>query len=202
MINETKSIAPAVPRHELGVRLISWLVIAISLAATVACLRHEGRRWWCRCGDIAPWTGGIQSSHTSQHLVDPYSFTHVLHGMLFYALFRLVAGRIRWKIRLALVVGLECVWEIVENSPAVIDRYRQGTIALGYDGDSVLNSIVDIASCIVGFLLAKWLPTRYSIVLFLVVELGLLVLYRDNLLLNLIMLSYPFETIKNWQAGQ
>ena len=172
------------------------------LGITVFCLRSEGRRWWCRFGDLLPWSSGIHTAHTSQHFLDPYSFTHVLHGMLFYAFFRLVAGRLRWEVRLVLAVALECFWEVVENSGPVIDRYRRGTIALGYEGDSVLNSLGDIASCLLGFLVARRLPVRYSIALFLLVELSLLIVYRDNLLLNLIMLKYPFEAIRSWQMGR
>jgi Protein of unknown function (DUF2585) len=185
-----------------GLRPVSWLVPSSVLGITIIGLRFEGRRWWCRCGGLSPWSGGIHSTHTSQHLADPYSLTHVLHGLLLYALFRLVAGRLRRDARLILAIALECLWEVVENSGAVIDRYRRGTIALGYEGDSVLNSLGDVASCGLGFLLAWRLPVRWSIALFLAVEVALLIAYRDNLLLNLIMLVYPFEFVKSWQMGR
>jgi hypothetical protein len=153
-------------------------------------------------GGLSPWSGGIQSGHTSQHLIDPYSFTHFLHGLLFYAFFRLVAGRLRWDTRLVLAIVVECAWEIVENSELVIGRYRQGTIALGYEGDSVINSLGDIASCGLGFLIAMRLPVCWSIGLFFLVEVGMLIVYRDNLLLNVIMLIHPLEAIKSWQLGR
>jgi Protein of unknown function (DUF2585) len=185
-----------------SIRPLSWLVLSSVLGITVIWLQFEGRRWWCRCGGLSPWSGGIHSWHTSQHFTDPYSFTHVLHGLLFYALFRLVAGRLRWDARLILAVALECLWEVAENSGPVIERYRRGTIALGYEGDSVLNSLGDIASCGLGFLLAWRLPVRWSIALFVVVEVVLLVAYRDNLLLSIIMLMHPFETVKLWQTSR
>jgi hypothetical protein len=202
MIGQSEHDASVQARMKWGVQPISWLVLLAVLGVTVLCLRSEGRRWWCRFGDLSPWSSGIHTRHTSQHFIDPYSFTHVLHGLLFYAFLRLVAGRLRWDVRLVLAVALECVWEVVENSGPVIGRYRRETIALGYDGDSVLNSLGDIASCMLGFLTAWRLPVRYSIALFLLIDLVLLVVYRDNLLLNLIMLTYPFEAIRSWQMGR
>jgi Protein of unknown function (DUF2585) len=202
MTGQAKLDASVDARKESRVRPISWLVLSTVLGLTILCLRSEGRRWWCGFGDLLPWSSGIHNGHTSQHLIDPYSFTHILHGLLFYAFLRPVAGRLRWDVRLVLAVALECVWEVVENSGPVIGRYRRETIALGYDGDSVLNSLGDITSVVLGFLLAGRLPVRCSIALFLLVELALLVVYRDNLLLNLIMLTYPFEAIRSWQMGR
>jgi hypothetical protein len=184
------------------VRLLSWFVLSSALGITVIWLRFEGRRWWCRFGDLSPWSGDIHSPHNSQHLVDPYSFSHLLHGLLFYALFRLVAGRLRWDARLMPAIALECAWEVVENSAMVIGRYRRGTIALGYEGDSIINSLGDVASCWLGFWLAGRLPVRWSIALFFGVEVIMLIVYRDNLLLNVIMLLHPFEVIKTWQAAR
>ena len=120
--------------------------------------RLEGHRWWCRCGRSMPWSGNIHSEHNSQHLVDPYSFTHMEHGLLLYALLRpfarsAEAGQLVHPRR-----GAGGVWEVVENSPAVIERYRQATIALGYVGDSVVNSLGDVTACAIGFFLAQRLP--------------------------------------------
>jgi hypothetical protein len=168
--------------------------------ATVG-LRREGHRWWCRCGRLRPWSGNIWSEHNSQHLLDPYSLTHVLHGMLLYALLRPLARWVGPGNRLVLALALETLWEMVENSALVIARYRQGTIAVGYLGDSVANSLGDIAACALGLLIAKRLPVGWSVVLFLAIELGLLVIYRDNLLLNVVMLVYPLESVKSWQVG-
>jgi Protein of unknown function (DUF2585) len=185
-----------------GFRPLSWLVLSLVVGITVIWLRFEGRRWWCRIGDLSPWSGGIHGPHTSQHVADPYSFTHFLHGLLFYALFRYVAGRLRRDARFILAIALECIWELVENSGMVIDRYRRATIALGYEGDSVLNSLGDVASCGLGFLVAGRLPAKWSMALLFVIELALLIAYRDNLTLNVIMLVYPFEAVKSWQMGR
>jgi hypothetical protein len=177
-------------------------VLVAVLGLTVLCLRWEGRHWWCRFGDMSLWSVGIRSGHTSQHVLDPYSFTHVLHGMLLFGLLRLVAGRLRWEVRLLLAIAMECIWEVVENSGPIIGQYRRGTIALGYEGDSVLNSLGDIASCLLGFLVAGWLPVRYSVALYLVTDLALLAVYRDNLLLNVIMLVCPSDAVRSWQTGR
>jgi hypothetical protein len=179
---------------------IGLAIAAIFGLATVA-RRLEGQRWWCRCGRLTPWSGDIYSEHNSQHLVDPYSFTHMEHGLLLYALLRPFARRLGPGSRLILAVGLEALWEVVENSPAVIERYRQATIALGYVGDSVANSLGDIAACTLGFFLANRLPVRWSVALLLAVEAALLAIYRDNLALNLQMLVFPLESMKAWQMG-
>jgi hypothetical protein len=191
---------PSPRRDSLGI----WHLIAIAcvIGLAVASLRFEGQRWWCQCGRLALWSGDIQSSHNSQHLLDPYSFTHVLHGLIFYALLRPLAGKLGVGTRLIFALLIEMVWEVVENSDAVIDRYRQATIALGYAGDSVVNSLGDIASCGLGFFLAARLPARWSVVLFLAVELTLLAVYRDCLSLNVLMLLYPLESVKTWQMGR
>ena len=202
MTSRSESDGAADARTNSGFRPLSWLVLSLVVGITILWLRFEGRRWWCRLGDLSPWSGGIHSPHTSQHVADPYSFTHFLHGLLFYALFRYVARRLRWDARFVLAITLECLWEVVENSGMVIDRYRRATIAMGYEGDSVINSLGDIASCGLGFLAARRLPVPRSIALFLVVEVSLLIAYRDNLLLNVIMLVYPFEGVKSWQMGR
>ena len=190
------------PTHrDSSVRPAAWALIGTILIGTLAGLRWEGRRWWCQAGDWSLGTSGIKSAHTSQHLLDPYSGTHVLHGLLFAAVLWLIARRWRWDVRLVWALALESGWELIENSDRVIDRYRAATIALGYDGDSVLNSLGDIASCGIGLVLARWLPVRWSVLLFGVVEASLLVAYRDNLLLNMIMLLHSFDSIRTWQAG-
>ena len=164
-------------------------------------MRLEGHRWWCSCGRPVPWSGDIWSGHNSQHLADPYTLTHLLHGLIFYALLRPSAGWLGSGTRLVLAVALESLWEVVENSEAVIERYRQATIALGYAGDSILNSLGDIVACGVGYLLARRLPVRWSIALFVLVEAALLLVYRDNLALNVLMLIWPNQAIKSWQMG-
>jgi len=155
-------------------RLRMGLAIAAILGLATLALRLEGHRWWCRCGRLTPWSGDIHSEHNSQHLVDPYSFTHVEHGLLLYALLRPFARWLGPGRRLILAVAFEALWEILENSPAVIERYRQATISLGYAGDTVINSLGDIAACAFGFLLAKRLPVRWSVAFVLAVEAALL----------------------------
>jgi hypothetical protein len=182
------------PRHGL-------LILAI-LVITVAALRWEGRRWWCACGQIFLWSGKIASQHNSQHLLDPYSLTHVLHGLLFFAALHAVARRFGVGTRLVVTVCLESLWEVAENSYVVIERYRHATMALGYSGDSVMNSLGDIGSCTIGFVLASRLPVRWSIAFFVGAELLLLALYRDSLLLNVLMLLWPLQGVKAWQMGR
>lgn len=199
--------APGDPDHSKRSTLPAWLrpptalAIALILAGVVLALRLEGQPWWCRLGDLALWSGDIHSPHNSQHPFDPYSLTHLLHGIIFYALFRPLAVRMTPGARVVSALALEAAWEVVENSPPVIERYRRATIALGYSGDSVVNSLGDIASCGLGLYLAARLPARWSVALFVAVELFLLAFYRDNLTLNVLMLVWPVGAIKAWQAA-
>jgi hypothetical protein len=171
------------------------------LSATAAQLRHQGRSWWCACGKPFLWVGDIWSSHTSQHLFDPYSFTHILHGVVFYGIAAVAFPRIRVIWRLWIVVFVESLWEILENSSFVINRYRTATIGLGYEGDSIVNSLSDIMCCVIGFVLARYLGLKRSIIFFIAVELVLLFWIRDNLTLNVLMLTWPIEAIKKWQMA-
>jgi hypothetical protein len=177
------------------------LTIATILGLATVALRLEGHRWWCRCGQLTLWSGHIYSEHNSQHLLDPYSFTHFEHGLILYALLRPLAGRLGSGGRFTVAVTIEALWEIIENSPVIIERYRQATIALGYNGDSVINSLADIAACALGFCLAGRLPVRWSVGLLLAIEAVLLTAYRDNLALNVLMLLFPLESLRNWQMG-
>ncbi|WP_166396959.1 DUF2585 family protein [Rubrobacter marinus] len=178
-----------------------WLVAAAAVAGTVYGLQSQGRLWWCSCGYLLPWSGEPASSDTSQHLSDPYSLTHVLHGFVFYGLLAPLAGSLALSWRLSLAVALEGVWEIVENSEYVIRRYREGTAALGYEGDAIVNSLGDMAACALGFVLAYHLGARRTLALFLVMEVVLIAWIRDSLLLNVLMLIYPVEAIRTWQMG-
>ena len=180
-------------------KLWPWLVIAAVLGVTVLQLRHQGRVWWCSCGRPSLWEGDIWSLHNSQHLFDPYSFTHVLHGVVFCGLIVWLLPRVSRVWQLGLVVVIEAMWEVLENSQFIIQRYREATIGLGYEGDSVTNSMGDIVCCTLGFLLARQLGFRWSLVLFVVTELVLLFWIRDNLTLNVLMLIHPIDAIKTWQ---
>ncbi len=180
-------------------RLVPWLVTVLVVLAAVSVERWEGRSWWCACGTPNLWAGDIWSAHCSQHLVDPYTFSHILHGVIFFWVLAW-AGR-RWSLtwRLALATVVEAGWEVLENSQFVIGRYREATIALGYEGDSIINSMGDVLSCALGFYLARWLGWRLSIVVFLTTELVLLFCIRDNLTLNVLMLLCPIDAVRQWQ---
>jgi hypothetical protein len=178
-----------------------WLATAAVLFTAVVLLRAEGRSWWCACGRAFLWTGEADGPHTSQHLLDPYSLTHVLHGVLLCGLFAWGLPRVPPSWRLVLAAGAEALWEVFENSAFVIQRYRTATAALGYQGDTVANSLGDILSCLAGFGLARRLGVRGSVVLAAVTEAVLLVWIRDSLLLNVVMLIHPIDGIRAWQAG-
>lgn len=173
----------------------------LSIAVAVVVLFWQGRVFWCQIGDYSPWSWNIWSPHTSQHLIDPYSFTHLLHGVLAFWLVRLVFKKMPLGWCLLIVVMIESGWEILENSTYIIQRYRESTISLDYFGDSIINSIADILSCATGFLIAYKLRFWKSLALFLLIEIILFVTIRDNLTINIIMLIYPVEAIKTWQIG-
>ncbi len=152
-------------------------------------------------GRIGLWEGNIWSSENSQRIADPYSFSHICHGMLFFLALWAVARRLSVQSRYLIAVLVEAGWEILENSPLIINRYREATIALGYAGDSIINSMSDIVMMSLGFLLAWRAPVWVSILVFLVLEIGCALIVRDNLTLNVIMLIHPVEAIKAWQMS-
>ncbi len=188
----------AVPRRQVW----PWLVITAVVLITAVLLRLQGRLWICACGRIDLWAGNTQSADNSQHLFDPYSFTHVLHGLVFYGVLAWALPRRALAWRLALAISIEALWEVVENSAVVIERYREATLALGYEGDTIVNALGDLLCCALGFLLARQLGFRRSLVLFVVTEVVLILWIRDSLVLNIVMLLHPFEAIKAWQMGQ
>ena len=183
----------------------AWGVAAGLVVATVALLIVEGQRWWCSGGEAFLWSGDVWSRHNSQHMVDPYSFTHVMHGLIFAVLFTHLPPFRKWSPpwRLCLALAVEALWEVAENTPWVINHYRETTMALGYEGDSIANSLGDIACSVLGNALAARLGWRWSTALFVATELILLAMIRDNLSLNVLMLLWLVEAIKQWQtAGQ
>jgi hypothetical protein len=171
------------------------------LAAAAAILLAMGRNPICTCGVVDLWVGARDTPKTSQMLSDWYSLSHVVHGLLFYALLWLAWRRapVGWRFLVALVV--EATWEIIENTPMVIDRYRATTAALGYSGDSVLNSLSDMLMMCVGFLAARRLPVWGSVALLVVLEVVPLFVIRDNLFLNVWTLLAPNAAVQAWQAG-
>ena len=152
-------------------------------------------------GRFGFWEGDIWSSENSQRFADPYSFSHIVHGLLFYAVLSRIAARLPAQRRFLIALLLEAGWEILENSPLIINRYRSVTISLGYNGDSVLNSLSDILMMSLGFLLASRLRLWQSVIAVLAMELGCLLCVRDNLTLNVIMLIQPIEAIRHWQMA-
>jgi hypothetical protein len=173
-------------------------LVAVLVSATLQ-LRHQGRSWWCSCGQPFLWVGDIWTSHNSQHLLDPFSFTHALHGFLFFWLLSLLVPGMPKLWQLSLTIMLEALWEVFENTEFTIQRYRETTAALGYHGDSVANSLGDVLMCGVGFLIAQRLGLRRSVLVFALTELVLLIWIRDSLLLEILMLIYPIDAIKAWQ---
>jgi hypothetical protein len=176
------------------------LATSIVVLAMIVLLRLEGRYFICTCGHFAAWVSDWCSSNTSQQLLDPYSFTHILHGFLFFWLMLLLFRRLSggWQFWLALL--LESAWEVFENTSFVINKYRTETAALGYTGDTIVNSLGDLACALVGFLVARKLGFWRSVIVFLLVEVVLTLWIHDSLLLQILMLVRPVAAIKSWQV--
>ncbi|WP_424810756.1 DUF2585 domain-containing protein [Roseococcus sp. YIM B11640] len=180
----------------------AWVAILIGMVAlTAAILLWMGRVPICTCGYVKLWHGVVVSSENSQHLTDWYTPSHVIHGILFYGVLHLLFPTAGLLPRLALATIVEAAWEITENTNMVINRYREATIALDYYGDSVINSVADILAMWVGFWLASRLPVWVTVALVVVLEIGVGWMIRDNLTLNVLMLLWPLESVKAWQAG-
>lgn len=185
---------PRMPRWAwagaLGVGLVAAAVLWVM-----------GRVWWCTAGDWGPVSFDTWSRHNSQHLLDAYSFTHFQHGLVFFLLLAL-PGRERFVgQRWLLALGIEGAWEILENTPMVIDRYRETTVSLDYYGDSIANSLSDLACCATGYLFASRVPWWAVALVFVVIELALVATLRDSLLLNVLMLVWPIQAVATWQAA-
>jgi hypothetical protein len=189
----------SIPRLSLPAGLLIGLAI-ILLAAWA--LYWMGRIPMCKCGYVKLWHGGRGDAELSQHLTDWYTYSHVLHGIIFYWLLTIIAkGRLSVAARLVIAVGIEAAWEIFENTPFIINRYRAQTVSRDYYGDSIVNSVGDMLAMLVGFLLASRLPAWVTVMLLIATEVILLFLIRDNLLLNIVMLIHPVEWIKQWQLA-
>lgn len=180
---------------------LPYLLTAAVIAAAAAYLLWIGREPICKCGTVKLWHGETMSSENSQHIADWYTPSHLLHGLIFYGLLWLVARRVPFGWRLLIATLIEIAWEIVENSDAVIERYRAVTISLDYYGDSVVNSVADILAMVAGFFLASRLPVWASVALVIGFELLTMWVIRDGLTLNVVMLLYPLDMVRDWQAA-
>lgn len=175
--------------------------VAAIVAATAAILLSMGREPICTCGYVKLWHGVVVSSENSQHIADWYTPSHIIHGFAFYGLLFLIARRQPAGARMVAAVIIESGWEILENTPLIINRYREATIALDYYGDSVINSVSDIGWMMLGFVLASRLPLWASLAFIVVAEVGVGYAIRDNLALNILMLIYPLEAVRRWQTA-
>jgi hypothetical protein len=183
-------------------RISPILVVIGIIALTAAYLLWIGREPICKCGYIKLWHGQVVSSENSQHISDWYTPSHIIHGFLFFGLLWLVARRLTFGWRLVIATIIEAAWEILENSDAVIERYRSVTISLDYYGDSVLNVVADLLAMVLGFFLASRLPVWVTVALIILFETVTIWLIRDGLALNILMLISPIEAVAEWQAGR
>ena len=182
----------------------SWryAVSAVAIVAAAASIEHAmGRVAWCTCGYVKFWHGVVKSSENSQHITDWYTFTHVVHGLGFYFLLWAFSRRLPPGARFVAAVLIESAWEVIENTPFTIERYRAGTISLDYYGDSIVNSMADIGAMMIGYSVGRTVPAWVSVALAILLEVALALIIRDNLALNILMLIHPFEAIKQWQLG-
>jgi hypothetical protein len=201
-----RAILSPMPRSTFTIPRLSLpaaLLICLAIIAVAAGVEYGmGRIPMCKCGTIKLWHGGRGDSEMSQHLTDWYSYSHVLHGIIFYWLLTVLArGRLSVAARLVIAMGIEASWEVFENTPFIINRYRAQTISRDYYGDSIVNSVGDMLCMVVGFMFAARLPAWVTVFLLIATEVVLLALIRDNLTLNVIMLVHPVDWIKHWQMG-
>lgn len=179
---------------------LALILGAIAVIMTIT-LFLMGRVWWCQVGDLLPWSFNVNSSHNSQHLFDPYALSHFQHGIGGFLLFGLLAKWLSETTRISIIAVLEAIWEVAENTPMIINRYREATISLDYYGDSILNSMSDYGVCLLGIWLARKIPWKIALLLFVILEITSILWIKDSLFLNIIMLIAPQDAIREWQAS-
>ncbi len=179
-----------------------WLVVTFVIILVQILSQYlMGRIWICECGYVKLFEAGVNTPGNSQHLFDWYTPSHIIHGFLFYGLGWLVLRNKPLTAKLALAAFIEAVWEVLENSPIIIDRYRSATIAVGYTGDSILNSGMDMVAMIAGFLFAARMPVWLTVLIAIAFEVLTTIIIRDNLTLNVLMLVWPIEAVRTWQGA-
>lgn len=188
-------------RNKTSKPLIVWGTLLLFLIIMTTYLYIQGRLWVAASGKIYFWSSDASGSDCSQHVLDPYSFSHFLHGIIFFFLLSWIFKKFSLQSKYVGAMLLEGSWEMLENSAIIINRYRDATAALGYTGDTILNSYGDLFACSLGFIVARYIGWKWSIVLFIAIELFCLWWIKDNLTLNVLMLIYPIEGIKTWQLG-
>jgi hypothetical protein len=194
--------ARAEPDNHSANVLRCFIVISAIVVVMIVLLRLEGRVWWCERGEYwRLWIGNVWTPHCSQHLLDPYSITHISHGLIFYSVLAIFCRRLSIGWRLAIALGIAAGWEVLENSPMVIDRYRTATMSLDYLGDSIVKSLGDVGCCAAGFFIARALGLWKTAIVFLASEILLVILIRDSLILSTFMLIAPVDAIKHWQTA-
>lgn len=189
-------------RGENSSHLAFWLAVTVLVLGVQILSQYlMGRLWICSCGYVKLFEAGVNTPGNSQHLFDWYTPSHIIHGFLFYLLGWIVLKKRSFGAKLTLAAVIEAAWEILENSPLVIERYRTATMAIGYQGDSILNSAMDMMSMIIGFLFAARAPIWLTVAIAIAFEVATAFIIRDNLTLNVVMLLWPVEAVKTWQGG-